>query len=371
MLFKHMDYSEGNIYRYFLFITILPLWFLVSCDTESVDIPEVTFEGSWKFVGVDTLRINNIRNFDGELFLATDQGIWTETQNSFQLFGLPAKKVINVLNIEPEIFIAGVRASDFSGGDTTIFRTTNNGTTWKPFMGNFGGVKGKFTFIDAMKRDPTNPNIVYARGGANVSKTTNGGQTWESVYRSWEDGGADAPMLKIDSGNSEIIWAGGATATFEPYLIRSKDSGKNWVQLKEKIQVLPNKTFEATVHDIAIRSGQSSHLLLGLNTGLLNLGILRSTDFGESWELVQEEVQILTLENSSRSQFMVYGSGRISTDRLFFVATPDFGDSWETIVFENSPSNIIVHDLLATETGGKEVLYFGTNKGLFSYTFVE
>jgi len=346
------------------FLSVLVIILAVGCTNSS--IPEISIEGQWEFVGGDTLTINKLQLFNGSLYLATEQGIWRETESGFSPLGLLNENVISIVKTDEQNFIAGIRSSGFSSGDDTIFKTTDNGETWTPFMGNFGGENGRFTWIEAMVRHPDNPDTLYARGGVNVSRTTDGGQTWESVFNEWEKFGSTAPMLKIDPNRPATIWAGGANAIFQPNLFRSTDDGNNWVRLDENIQIFDVK-FEATVYDIVIDPRESSHVLLGLS-----LGIFRSTDLGESWESVfDRESSIFTLTNSIRSESAVYASGQHPSEQVFFMVTSDFGDSWEVITFDNEPGDIIVTDMLSVEREGNEVLYLGTNKGLFSFTFAE
>lgn len=56
-----------------------------------------------------------------------------------------------------------------------VFKTTDKGKNWKPCnaLHNFGGP------IFALQVDPNNANIVYAGGGQNFWKSTDGGESWE------------------------------------------------------------------------------------------------------------------------------------------------------------------------------------------------
>jgi hypothetical protein len=54
--------------------------------------------------------------------------------------------------------------------------------------------------------------------------------------------------------------------------------------------------------------------------------------------------------------------------RLFFLATNNFGDTWQTIEHPESPANIYVNDMVSVTEDGQEVIYLGTNKGLYSFT---
>lgn len=100
-------------------------------------------------------------------------------------------------------------------------------------------------------------------------------------------------------------------------------------------------------------------------------GIRKSTNNGETWSTVFDEAGILTLAHSTRNPETVYASGINSQGRLFFNASGDFGDTWQTVEFEDSPDQIHVNDMVSLNEDGAEVLYFATNKGVYSYTFEE
>ena len=61
-------------------------------------------------------------------------------------------------------------------GRTTIYKSTDAGTTWQATTVVHGSVAPT-----ALAVDPRHPTTVYAAIGANVLKTTNAGKTWQSI----------------------------------------------------------------------------------------------------------------------------------------------------------------------------------------------
>ncbi|MDZ7704111.1 MAG: hypothetical protein U5L04_06465 [Trueperaceae bacterium] len=51
------------------------------------------------------------------------------------------------------------------------------------------------------------------------------------------------------------------------------------------------------------------------------------------------------------------------------MVSSDFGESWQTVEYEDGPTGIRVNDMVSLEVNGREVLYFGTNQGVYSYWF--
>lgn len=343
-------------------LAIIIAVFVGSCGTDALQV-----SGEWQFEGLEEVAINKIipSAHADRLILATDDGVFIYEEGQFTPAGLQSETVVDIAVICEDEMLAGIRTPTMSGGEDSLFKTTDEGASWQVHMGNFGGKEGKHTSVNALAVHPDNPQHLLARGWLNVTRSMDGGQTWESLYQEWEWFGMNASLLKIDPNNPDIIWAGGAGVTLSPYIIRTTDGGDTWENFLFELQIF-EVGFESTAYSIAIRSGRSSHLLLGLG-----VGVFRSTDLGESWESVFDEAAVMTLAHSPRSSRTVYASG-VNADRtLFVLATPDFGSTWQTIKMADSPSDIGVNHMVSIEHNGREVLYLGTDRGLYSYRISE
>ena len=90
---------------------------------------------------------------------------------------------------------------DFANGRTSIYKSTDAGTTWHATTVVRG--TNAIGFATALAVDPRHPTTVYAAISANVLKTTNAGQTWQPI--------ADGLPIALDAhgpGHSQ----GGVTA---------------------------------------------------------------------------------------------------------------------------------------------------------------
>jgi len=331
---------------------------MVSCGTDALQV-----SGEWHFEGLEGVAINKIipSSASDRLILATDDGVFIYEEDQFTPVGLQGEEVNDLVEMGEDEILAGIRTTTMDGGEDSLFKTTDGGATWQVHMGNYGGEERKHTSINALAQHPDDPRRLYARGWLNVPRSLDGGQTWESLYRDWEWFGMNASLLRIDPNNPDIIWAGGANTLSRPNLLRTTDGGETWENLLFELQIF-EAGYESTAYSIAIRPGRSSHLLLGLG-----VGVFRSTDLGKSWESVFDQAAVLAMANSPRFSRAVYAAGFNQQQTLFLLVTPDFGSTWKTIEKENSPSNIHVNDLTLVEQDGQDVLYFGTNRGVFSY----
>ncbi len=331
---------------------------LFSCSTDSQSTKQLNVEGSFGEPSLPEQEIFEIKANDETLYAGTDNNLYlkSEKESAWQPLGLPAGKVRTFVVLSEQELLASV---NFNNGDSsTIARTNDGGKSWNPFRNGYGGNLQVIPFsMDAEKK---NPAVLFARSSPfmYVARSINGGANWENLIGTWNNPNLGAGIfVKIDSNNPQNVWAGGANAFFQPSLFKSENGGDDW----KGLTVLKNT--EATIHDLLINPNSSDQAIIGLG------GILKTTDNGESWEAAFNEAAIYTLTHSARDPEVVYGSGVNALRQLFFIASNDFGDSWQTVEFEGGPTQIQVNDMISVMQNGKEVLYFGTNKGLYSFTF--
>jgi photosystem II stability/assembly factor-like uncharacterized protein len=211
---------------------------------------------------------------------SADGGVtWTSIE-----FGQPAQ-LIAVAPSNPSILYAAIAGPALTG--QAIYKSTNGGTSWFPvntampiaaslsvdpanssivfavsYNGNlFRSVDGGVTFNDAgaamrvydiqvLSRDPANPGTVYAGGEGSLSKSTDGGATWQSQH-AFQFGmavpppGLPAPpapvlgagpaivrSLAIDSNNPATLYVGAHRSDgcffADQDFFKSTDGGATW-----------------------------------------------------------------------------------------------------------------------------------------------
>lgn len=191
-----------------------------------------------------------------------------------------------------------------------------------------------------------------------MNRSKDEGKSWEVVAGSWEAGTIGTTrFVKIDDNNSDNIWTGGAGSFFTPHLVKSRDGGNEWAFVETL------KNVENFVYDISIKNGASEQILLAMNEV-----ILKSTDFGDSWGTAYSaSKEFYSFSRSINDPNIIFASGISASGQLFFLASNDFGDTWVLNEFPDGPTDIFVHDMASANIGGKEVLYFGTNKGIYTF----
>lgn len=323
---------------------------LSGCLTDSNDEGGLNLKGTFNSEVIKD-EVYTLKERLGWLFMGAETGLFVKPnqENSWDNLINEEVSVRAVEQISENRIIASLYYNDRDSA--VIGMTTNFGENWNNYRNGFDPISNSIPTIITKISDE-----IYSGGSIlRVAKSTDAAQSWEIVLGSWEGFGS----LFFINSVSESIWAGGSTASFAPLVYSSNDNGKTWCE----IPVLEN--IEAVAYDLI---NLNNNLLIGLSGGVSAANIIRrSQDNGETWETVFQGAGIFTFTKSAHNPEIVYASGRNSTGTLFFLASEDFGDTWQTIEFEDSPGEIYVNDMVSVMDEGNEVLYLGTNKGLYSY----
>jgi len=167
--------------------------------------------------------------------------------------------------------------------------------------------------ILALAQAPAEPQTLYAfahPGGLFVS--ADGGATWQSRAGFPS---ADAPDLLVIPDDAQTVYA-----PFEGSLLRTRDGGHQWSQIRPESQ---------TVLGFALDAGDSRVLFAATQTGLY-----RSPDGGDTWELAAfAGAQVLAVASDPRSSprgsvlFAAIGSDD-NDGRMTIWKSADHGASW-------------------------------------------
>ncbi|MGZ4440448.1 MAG: hypothetical protein ACXVZN_08800, partial [Gaiellaceae bacterium] len=179
--------------------------------------------------------------------------------------------------------------------DGGIWKTTDDGATWKPVFDN-----EQTLAIGAVAVDPTNPDIVYAgtgeanwqlQGGQNllgdgIYRSTDGGTTWTRssipFASGYMGGGCGVESLAVDPAATSILLAAvycpGTSSSNVTAIIRSTDRGASWTAVgpvvggnEDQAPMLTADPADPTVWFATISA-----------TGGL-AGVWKSTDSGATW----------------------------------------------------------------------------------------
>lgn len=345
-------FIENNVFRNTtLFILFLISFIAMSCSTGSDGENELNLEGKFSLESFQNQETYSIKENSEFIFIGTESGLFAKQKPESTWLEL-INEDVSVRAFEQISENEIIATLYFNNQDSaTIGRTINFGESWLPYRNGFDPVFNSIpTIIEQSKNDE---NTIYAGGSIlRVAKSADNAENWNIVFGSWEGFGS----IFFIKTTSNSVWTGGSTAKFAPLLYRSNDDGVNWDE------ILVAENVETIVYDVAIHHQAPSRIMAGLG-----IGICKTTDDGETWNTAFNQAGIYSFTQSPRNPDIVYASGRNATGTLFFLVSDDFGDTWQTIEFEDSPGEIHVNDMVSVMEDGKEVIYLGTNKGLYAF----
>ena len=331
------------------------------------------------FRGGRTVAVSGVPSQRGVYYMApTDGGIWKSTDYGrtwdpiFDGQDTGSIGALAVAPSDPNILYAGsgegLRRPDLSVGDG-IYKSTDAGATWT-HLGLRDGMQ-----IGAIAIDPRNPDRVFAAVlghpyGANeergLYRSTDGGQSWQKVLGK-DDQDTGAETVLIDPRNPNVVYAALWASRNPPWRLRdilqlfangglykSTDGGTTWTQLLGAPRLNIGRI------GLAIAPSDSQRLYAWVNDDK-GCGIMRSSDAGESWVVVNSESRVCSRGNDF-SGIAVDPSDR---DVVFATNTQtyrsaDAGKTWTG--FKGAPGGDDYHTIWI-DPGDRNVILLGSDQG--------
>jgi photosystem II stability/assembly factor-like uncharacterized protein len=262
---------------------------------------------------------------DWPRFASSDGGrTWIKSELKTNQSFLPANPRQGVFAWHPT-----ASATVYASGGDFVTRSTNGGQTFEPWSEGFGGVSigGKWNF-----GFPNSDTIFFGSQGYNGALTKDGGKTWTYVNvsgHSW--GGITFGGYSPDGTH---LWTGEAESLSGPRMLKlSTDGAKTWQKTPRSVNLADASFASAT----AWFSGQYRSLDRGKSwvampdcdavlastpdrSGLLGAKenrVLRSTDSGESWTILGEfesPVHDIAINHETNQVFVVAGDALFRLD---------------------------------------------------------
>lgn len=225
-----------------------------------------------------------------------------------------------------------------------VWKTENNGTTWKPIFDNYGAYA-----TGVVKIDPNNYNVVWVGTGENnhqralgygdgVYKSTDGGKSFKNMglKQSRQIGG-----IVIDPRNSDIVFVACEGSAWGPGgergLYKTVDGGKTW----EKVLNISDETgvnnvvLDPSNPDIMYATSEQRrrHVFSKIGGGPES-AVYKSTDGGTSWNktmkgLPSGDIGGMGIDVSPVDPNVVYLIVEAAGNSGGFFRSTDKGESWE------------------------------------------
>jgi len=236
-------------------------------------------------------------------------GYWLKTSPAGAVFG----GQIRVAASNPNTLYA----SGAMGSAIAVFKSTDAGANWTVALTSDAA--------GALAVDPTNPAIVFTGGLGGMSKTSDGGQTWNLANNGFTGSFIVVNSVAIDPANPSTVYAG-VSSTTAAGLYKTTDGGAHWVTVAGGFPSF-------TPAYLAVAPSDPSTLYAGIN----GLGVYKSTNSGTSWVpitiLSTGDFTPLALAIDPTTPTTVYAGRFVGDDTVLFKTT-DGGGSWAPLNFD-------------------------------------
>ena len=306
-------------------IILLICCIIISCSEKSINPPveelnDITSPPS-NWIGINNIAINS----QGDFFISNSFGIFRSADegSTWNEIHISIDSLSNIYEIEiTNNDIIFVRASFISSGSGwRIIRSMDNGISWTE-------LSLQINWFSSMEID-LDGNIYVC--GSKVYKSTNYGDTWEEFY--------NGKVSAIGFPKDNIVLIGIREGQYGRVLY-SDNNGSSWQSTNNYNELLSLYKNGSTIY-----AGTN-------NTSYSSGGILKSTDWGQSWESsgLTGRTPVHSFITNSLNQVLS------ATDAGIFLTTDD-GVSWQDALADSSVLSLIKDE--------KGYLYTVTSRGTF------
>jgi photosystem II stability/assembly factor-like uncharacterized protein len=342
----------------FVFALLIGALHVGACDAARPDPPPSDPEQAWTFLGLRGDSVRTLTMDGSRLFAGTSRGVHSldlaSSSATWQTLGLQGRKVRDLALLAPGRLLAAVEISG-SGADTTsLFLSEDAGQTWRPYQNGFGAGEAS----NGARAFATGSGRLFAAGtGAVLAASDDGGASWNRIWGDWWAGAAHV-FVNTYPTYPGVVWAGGETGRFQPFLLRSSDHGSTWTEIPLDLGG------DQAVHVAALHPHDDRVVFIGTE-GV----VLRSTNGGASWEPVLEDRHYFYAVHVSETRpGHVYVGGMFleGNDQVHLLVSKDGGASWASTSPEGSSPGGVLR-MRVVPHRGSEVLFLATTDGVYQY----
>ncbi|HIC88195.1 MAG TPA: hypothetical protein EYP04_02155, partial [Anaerolineae bacterium] len=229
-----------------------------------------------------------------------------------------------------------------AGSGVDIYRSDDSGTHWRLSKGGLAPGEGKPLAVSA-----ADPMTVYAGAGSRLFWSPDGGHLWLES-EPWPGQGM-VTALAVSPDDPRTVYVGTDTGI----LFRSHDAGHVW----EPLSLVYPDNLPAAVNAIAISSLRSRQLYVATGHGLL-----RSSDGGESWQVLGQDLPARRSVSAIALDPLVQELLYVSVARAGVYRSQDGGDSWEPLRAGLGRCTV---SFLILDPGDRLALYVGFDDGVW------
>jgi len=210
----------------------------------------------------------------------------------------------------------------FAGGDTGVFVSRDGGARWERLAAN-----GDLPTVWSMAIDPVDPDILFAgTRPAGVYRSRDGGRQWQKlavdIASECSIGVPFVTSIVVDPDDHLTVWAGVEIDG----VFRSRDGGDTWTRLKTGL-------FDPDIHAVAVAATQPKRLYASTAREVFlsdNLGdTWQALGIREKWPLPYARGMAVKTDDPG---VLFAGCGETTTGETGYVLrSANFGESWQVL----------------------------------------
>jgi PKD repeat protein len=182
--------------------------------------------------------------YDGALSRSSNGGQWFSGITS-GLYGTPAWVTPWVMDpVNPMVLYCGYQ---------DVFKSINRGSSWNK-ISSFGG-----SSLVAIAVAPSNTSYIYAASGSSIYRTTNGGTTWTKINSNLPV--PSITYIAINNTNPDNVWVTYSGFSSGNKVFKTTDGGASWTNVSGSLPNLP-------VNCIVYQNGGGDGLYIGTDIGV-------------------------------------------------------------------------------------------------------
>jgi photosystem II stability/assembly factor-like uncharacterized protein len=209
-----------------------------------------------------------------------------------------------------------------AGGDTGLFVSHDGGAQWERI-----GAQGDVPTIWSLAIDPVEPHILFAgTRPAGVYRSRDGGLLWEKlavdIAQECSIGTPFVTSVMVDPDDHRIVWAGVEIDG----VFRSLDGGDTWTHVETGL-------YDPDIHAMTIAATQPKRVYVSTARE-----VFASNNMGETWQSlsVREKWPLPYARGiavkADDPGVLFAGCGETTTgEKGHVLRTTDFGETWQTL----------------------------------------
>ena len=305
--------------------------------------------------GMSGLIIERIYQHQEKILALTDNGLYQQQQDSWQLLGLKGYGLRDLAFIDDKHWLAAVSQADEEGIVKHLLQETfDAGASWTEVRRPFG-VDGEHEGIYAMHYDKIQKRL-YATGIGLLAASDDLGNNWQVLQGVWGGFGQRKSALAIAPDRNQIWW-GGQGAIEDAVLFSYRIADGNVKRFQE---LLPNPSVYYNVRFAGNR-------VFACGEG----GIVMTENQGDSWKNLLPDSDSrfffdVMIETSRNNRLYTAGWDKkfAEPQPLILQWSDNGGQSWERLEYKGAADFYGgVRSMLLVQRQGKTYLYLGLHKG--------